>query len=370
MVFGRILLIVCCMDWVYALPKYNMPQGVTEISHKIFDLHMLIFYICVIIGIVTFGFMFYSLVKHRKSQGSIARKYEHNMALEFVWTVIPLCIVIAMLFPAAKVLFEMQDTEDSQITIKVTGYQWNWRYQYMDEGVDFFSNLSTPQAQIDGKEKKSKWYLLEVDKPLVIPIHTKVRFLFTSNDVNHSWWVPDFGVKVDCLPGYINEGWVKVDRPGTYRGQCTELCGMRHGYMPIVVEAMTKDDYAAWLAKQKGQKVDLKKLSQFERGEQLYNKHCISCHQASGEGMPPVIKALKGSAIVTGQPSKQIHILLNGIQGKAMQSYRDILDDQEIADVITYTRQSWGNDDQQKFGQYAGTAVTKAEVEKMRKGGS
>ena len=204
---------------------------------------------------------------------------------------------------------------------------------------------------------------------MVVPIHTKVRFLFTSNDVNHSWWVPDFGVKVDCLPGYINEGWVKVDRPGTYRGQCTELCGMRHGYMPIVVEAMTKEDYAKWVAAQKGEKVDAKQLTQYERGEKLYNRHCISCHQASGEGMPPVIKALKGSAIVTGEPTKQIHILLNGIQGKAMQSYRDILDDQEIADVITYTRQSWGNDDKQKYGQHAGSAISKDRVTKMRNGG-
>ena len=364
--YGKLIVLLLTAVSCYAVPKYNMPEGVTEISHKIFDLHMLIFYICVLIGLVTFGFMFYSIVKHRKSQGAVAQKYDNNLLLELIWTIIPLCIVLAMLFPAAKVLFEMQDTEDSEITIKVTGYQWNWRYQYMDEGIDFFSNLSTPQSQIDGKEKKGKWYLLEVDKPLVLPIHTKVRFLFTSNDVNHSWWVPDFGVKVDCLAGYINEGWVKIDKAGTYRGQCTELCGMRHGYMPIVVVAKTKEDYAKWLAEQKGEKVDMKELTQYERGEQLYNKHCISCHQASGMGMPPIIKALKGSLIVTGEPSKQIHILLNGIAGKAMQSYRDILNDQEIADVITYTRQAWGNDDTSKFGAYAGTAISAEQVAKMR----
>ncbi len=357
-----ILLLMFC-GTCFAFPKYNMPEGVTEMSHKIFDLHMLIFYICVVIGLLTFAVMFYSIVKHRRSQGHKAVYFEQNATLEVIWTVIPLVIVIAMVIPAAKTMFEMDDTADSELTIKVTGYQWNWRYDYLNEGVGFFSNLSTPQAQIDGKEPKGKWYLLEVDNPMVVPVHTKVRLLFASNDVIHSWWVPDFGLKIDCLPGYINEGWIKVDRPGTYRGQCTELCGMRHGYMPIVVIAKTKEEYRQWLAMKTGKKGKSKKPeSTYERGRHIYGQQCASCHQPTGMGVPPVIKPLKGSAIVTGDPADQIRLLFEGVDGTAMQSFKDRLSLQEIADVITYTRQSWGNDDKQKYGKDAGRPVTVQQV--------
>ena len=366
MICGRLFLLLLCGQ-TFAIPQYNMPEGVTAISQKIFDLHMLVFYVCVAIGVVTFAVMFYSIVKHRRSQGHAAHQFDQNIPLEVVWTVIPLIIVLAMIYPSAKTLFEMEDTADSELTIKVTGYQWNWRYEYMNENISFFSNLSTPQAQIDGHEKKGPWYLLEVDEPMVIPIHTKVRLLFTSNDVNHSWWVPDFGVKVDCLPGYINEGWVNAERAGTFRGQCTELCGMRHGYMPIVVVAKTKEEYKQWVAEKTGQGKSKKVLSPMERGKKIYMNHCSSCHQPTGLGMPPAIKALKGSPVVTGEPKKQIHILLYGVQGSAMQSFADRLDDQELADVINYTKKSWGNDDKDRYGPYAGTTVTAEEVGEMRK---
>jgi len=232
-------------DW-----QVNLNPGVTDISREIFDLHMMIFWICVVIGVAVFGVMFYSIFKHRKSQGAKADNWHENTTVEVVWTVIPFLILVGMAIPATATLVKMYDTSEAEVTVKVTGYQWKWQYEYLENDISFFSNLATPAEEIRNIQEKNPNYLLEVDNPLVIPVDTKVRFLITANDVIHSWWVPHFAVKKDAIPGFINESWVRVDEPGVYRGQCTELCGKDHGYMPVVVEVMTKEDYSAWVARQ------------------------------------------------------------------------------------------------------------------------
>lgn len=332
--------------------QYNMPVGVTPISHDIYKLHMTIFWICVAIGVAVFGVLIYSLIQHRKSKGHKAADFHESLGVEITWTIIPFLILIGMAIPATKVLIAMEDDSDADVNIKITGYQWKWKYDYLDEGISFFSNLSTTQEQIQNKAPKGKNYLLEVDKPLVVPIHKKVRFLVTANDVIHSWWVPEFGIKRDGIPGFIHDAWARIDKPGVYRGQCAELCGVGHGYMPIVVIAKTEEDYGKWVAAQRGEKIekksaDAKPMTKEElmaKGKGVYSKLCAVCHKPDGKGMPPAFPALIGSAVVKGPLTKQIDILLNGVKGTAMQAFGDQLSDDEIAAVITYTRNSWGND--------------------------
>ena len=230
------------------LQPYNMPVGVTGISREVYDLHMLIFWICVAIGVVVFGVMLVSLLRHRKARGYEARQFHESTTAEVVWTVIPLIILIAMAVPATKVLIKMEDTALADLTVKITGYQWLWHYEYLDEGVEFYSALATPREQIYNVQEKGENYLLEVDNELVLPVGRKVRFLITSNDVLHAWWVPDLAVKKDAIPGFINESWTQIDEPGVYRGQCAELCGRDHGFMPIVVRALEEAEYDQWLA--------------------------------------------------------------------------------------------------------------------------
>ncbi|MBP9722879.1 MAG: cytochrome c oxidase subunit II [Gammaproteobacteria bacterium] len=235
----------------FAEYSLNMTKGVSQISHKIYHLHMTILWICVIIGIIVFGILIYSLIMHRKSIGHQPHDFHENTAVEIIWTVIPFVILISMAIPATTVLKFIDDKSNSDVLIKVTGFQWRWQYEYPEHEISYFSNLSTSQEQIDNKDTKDALYLREVDNPLVLPINKKIRFLFTSNDVIHSWWVSDLGVKKDTVPGFINESWVKIDKPGVYRGQCAELCGARHGYMPIVVEAKTEAEYLKWLESKK-----------------------------------------------------------------------------------------------------------------------
>lgn len=243
------LLSLCPTVWAdYTL---NMTKGVTSISRDIYDLHMTILWICVAIAIVVFGVMFYAIIYHRKSRGAVAAQFHESMVVEVIWTVIPFFILVAMAIPATAVLIKMDDTSDSDLTVKITGYMWRWQYEYLDHGVQFMSTLSTPAIQIQNREAKGENYLLEVDNPLVLPINKKIRFLTTANDVIHSWWVPDLAIKKDAIPGFINEAWAKIEVPGTYRGQCAELCGAKHGFMPIVVEAKTEEEFNAWLEKQK-----------------------------------------------------------------------------------------------------------------------
>jgi len=293
------------------------------------------------------------------------------MTAEIVWTVIPFIILIVMAIPATNVLVDMHDGSKSDMTVKVTGYQWKWRYEYIGEDVSFFSSLDAKsnearQVGSDIDPSTVDNYLLNVDRPLVIPVGKKVRFLITAADVIHSWWVPDFGWKKDAVPGFINEAWVVVDEPGVYRGQCAELCGRDHGFMPIVVEVKSEADYAIWLA---GQKTAAKaaKLAAIEdldprelkrKGKKVYRATCVACHQKKGEGVPGVFPAIKGSAIATGDIDKHIDIIMNGKAGTAMAAFKDQLSDLELAAVVTYQRNSLGNK--------VGDAVQPAEIAALR----
>ena len=339
----------------YAL---NLHAPVTEIARQIYDLHMLIVYVCLAIFVVVFGIMFYSLYKHRKSVGHEAAQFHEHHVLEIIWTIIPAVILIAMAIPATRTILAMKDTSAADMTVKVTGHQWKWEYDYIGKDVKFISNLSTTQDQIDGKSEKGENYLLEVDNPMVVPVGKKVRVLLTAEDVIHSWSVPSFGVKQDAIPGFIKETWFKADAPGTYRGQCSELCGKAHGFMPIVVEAVSEEKYAAWIDAKKaeaaagaaGADKEWTKEDLVANGKTVYEKNCAVCHQANGAGLPPAFPALTGSKIATGaifgadgKYLKDSHLdrLLNG-KG-TMPAWKAQLNDVEIASVIDYERQALGN---------------------------
>lgn len=331
--------------------NYNLPKGVTPISQYIYDLHMTIFWICVVIGVVVFGVMIYTLIYHRKSRGVKPAQFHEHTVVEIVWAVIPFLILVAMAIPATIVLIRMNDTKEADINIKVTGYQWKWQYEYLDNGISFFSNLSTPRDEIENRKIKNQWYLLEVDKPLVVPIHKKIRFLVTANDVIHSWWVPSLGIKRDAIPGFIYEAWARIDKPGTYRGQCAELCGVNHAYMPIVVKAVTEEEYDKWLAEQTNQKAQAAQLSTknltkddlMSLGKKVYDTNCAVCHKVDGSGMPPAFPAITGGHIATGPIAKHIDMVLHGVPGTAMQAFGKQLSDADIAAVITYQRNALGN---------------------------
>nr|WP_163836628.1 cytochrome c oxidase subunit II [Spartinivicinus ruber] len=336
---------------VYGDWEVNLPQGVTEVSRSIYDLHMTIFWICVAIGVVVFGVMFWSMLMHRKSLGAKPAAFHENTLVEVIWTAIPFLILVSMAVPATQTLIQVYDTKESDIDIQITGYQWKWHYKYLTDDVGFFSNLSTPRAEIANEEPKGDHYLLEVDEPLVVPVNKKIRFLITANDVIHSWWVPQLAVKKDAIPGFINEAWTRIEEPGIYRGQCAELCGKDHGFMPIVVEAKSAEDYQAWLvakkeAAEKERELRDKVWSQdelYSRGEKVYNTTCAACHQPNGEGVPPVFPAIKGSKIATGDPQQHIATVVNGVQGTAMQAFGKQLNEVDLAAVITYQRNAWGN---------------------------
>jgi len=239
-----------------AAPDWNLQTPVTTIARQMVDLHNFIFWVCVVIFVGVFGVMFYSLLKHRRSLGHQAHPFHENFIVELVWTVIPFLILLFMAFPATRTILAMKDTSAPGLTIKVTGNQWNWHYDYLQEGFGYYSNLSTPAAQIENREPKGEHYLLEVDSPLIVPVDTKVRVLVTAGDVIHAWWVPAFGVKQDAIPGFVRDAWFKAEKVGIFRGQCAELCGKGHGFMPIVVEVKSPADFDAWLrAKQAEQKL-------------------------------------------------------------------------------------------------------------------
>jgi cytochrome c oxidase subunit 2 len=337
--------------------QMNMYKGVTPLSNDMYDLHMVAMAICGIIGIVVFGIMFYSIFHHRKSKGYTPATFHVNTRLEIVWTIIPFLILIGLAIPATKVLIRMDDSTESDVTIKVVGHQWKWQYQYLDQGISYFSSLATPYNQIQNKQPKGQWYLLEVDKPLVLPINKKIRFLVTSNDVIHSWWVPELGIKRDAIPGFMYEAWARIEKPGVYRGQCAELCGINHGFMPIVVEAVSDEEFTQWVAQQtkvedkyattENKPADQKVMTRAELmqlGKDKYDLICSACHQADGKGIPPLYPALKNSSISVGKPiSRHIALILNGIPGSAMQPYKEQLTDEEVAAITTYERNAWGN---------------------------
>lgn len=354
----------------YADTTLNLTQGVSPISRDVYQLHMTVFWICVIIGLLVFGVMIYAMIFHRKSKGAKAANFHTHPVLEVTWTIIPAIILVLMAIPATKVLLNINNYDQEDVTIKITGYQWKWHYEYLEDGIKFFSNLSTPYDQMHNTAPKSEHYLREVDHPLVLPVHKKIRFLVTSNDVNHAWWVPDFAVKRDAIGGIINEAWAVIDKPGVYRGQCAELCGVNHAYMPIVVVALSEQGYKDWIAQQKGEATggeadinrewSMKEL--MDKGESVYNSICAACHQPGGVGLPPTFPALKGSKIATGPVADHMNIVVNGKTGTAMQAFKNQLSDTEIASVITYERNAFGNN--------TGTSVQPVQIKALRDGKS
>ena len=330
----------------------NMTPGVTELGREVYDLHMIILWICVAIGVAVFGVMFYSIIFHRKSRGVIPATFHESTTVEIAWTVVPFFILIAMAVPATTTLLTLYDTDNSELDILITGYQWKWKYEYLNEegeNVSFFSNLRTPQAEIYNDEAKGEYYLLEVDEPLVLPVDTKVRFLVTANDVIHSWWVPALAVKRDAIPGFINETWARPTEQGIYRGQCSELCGKSHGFMPIVVNVVSKEEYGEWIAAKQSEATEVKQLTSqgftldelMVRGESVYDTSCLACHGANGEG--GVGNAIAGSAVATGDINAHLEIGINGVPGTSMQAFGGQLSDVDMAAVITYQRNAFGN---------------------------
>jgi cytochrome c oxidase subunit 2 len=344
--------------------EVNMPQGVTSVSRATYKLHMDIIWICVAIAVVVYGVLFYSLIRYRKSKGAVPATFSHSTLVEIIWTSIPFLILVGMAIPSTRVLTQIYDTSNAELDIKITGYQWRWQYSYINgdgEDVTFFSNLSTPREQIgslfdpsvpEGSfAEKGEHYLLEVDEPLVIPVNTKVRFLLTSADVIHSWWMPQFALKRDAIPGFINEAWVNVEETGTYRGQCTELCGQLHGFMPIVVEVKERADFDAWLAEKQAAAAAAAELTNQEwtmeqlvaEGQTVYTTFCVACHQVNGQGLPPAFPPLTGSVVTTGPIEEHINVVLNGRPGTAMAAFGALLTPVQLAGVITYERNALGN---------------------------
>jgi cytochrome c oxidase subunit 2 len=317
---------------------------------------MLILMIVTIIGIGVFGVMFWSIYHHRKSRGAVAAQFHHSTVAEITWTIIPILILVGMAIPATKTLIKMEQTGDAEITIKITGHQWKWQYDYLNEGISFFSVLAQDSNEAralgSGIDPESvQHYLLNVDKPLVIPVKKKVRLLTTAKDVIHAWWVPDLGWKRDAIPGFINDNWAIIDEPGTYRGQCAELCGKDHGFMPIVLRAVPEEEYLAWVEEMKvaqaeaaaGADREWTKDELMGKGEQVYNTFCAVCHQAKGEGVPGMFPALTGSPIATGPVDAHMDRVMNGRAGTAMAAFGPQLNDVDLAAVITYERNAFGN---------------------------
>ena len=349
--------------------QVNMSPGVTEIGADIFELHMLIMWICVVIGVAVFAVMFYSIYAHRKSKGHQASQFHESTKVEVAWTVVPFLILIAMAVPATSTLLEVYDNDEAELDILITGYQWKWKYEYLlesGEPVAFFSNLATSQEEIYNTDKKGDNYLLEVDEPLVIPTNTKVRFLVTANDVIHSWWVPEIAVKRDAIPGFINEAWTRVPEEGIYRGQCTELCGAYHGFMPVEVHAVSRDEFDAWMAAKRGAAAAQTQLAMqtlsvddlMDQGKAVYDSACLACHGAQGQG--GIGNAIAGSAVVMGDLSNHMAVVAKGVSGTAMQAFGGQLNDVEMAAVLTYQRNAFGNN--------TGDVVQPVDVNGMKNG--
>jgi len=352
--FAGLILMALGLGTAQAEYPLNLIKGVTRLSNDLYDLHMLILWICIFIGIGVFGTMFYSIYHHRKSKGHKAEQFHENTTVEIVWTIIPTLILIGMAIPATKAMMELNDVQESEMSIKVTGHQWKWEYEYLDNGIHFFSSLDEASNKVrqvgSGIDPRSvPNYLLNVDKPLVIPTKKKIRFVFTSADVIHSWWVPQLGWKKDTNPGFINEAWTSVDEPGTYRGQCTELCGKDHGFMPIVVIAMNEPEYNAWVEQQKAAiaaeagsaNKEWTKEELVAKGKSVYETNCASCHMPDGAGLPGTFPAIKASPIVTGDINAQVNLMFNG-KGM-MPAFGKMLSAVDFAAVVTYTRNGLGN---------------------------
>lgn len=393
--FGKLLLAFMASN-IFAIQPYNVTEGVTPMSHQIYNLHMIIFYICVFIGVGVGVVMLYTLYYHRKSRGAVAAQFHDHFWVEVIWTLIPFLLLVVMAIPSTLVLMRLNDSRDAEVNIKVIGMQWKWRYEYLDHDIAFNSNLAPSIAkamngELTEEQKANPNYLLEVDKPLVLPIHKKVRFLMTSNDVIHGWFIPELGVNRDANPGLISESWAYIEKPGIYRGQCNQLCGSGHGFMPIVVVALAEKDYDQWIKAKRNiipeseadkiinkltaamgtktkEEVDEAPKSAEEiamkKGEQVFDNNCAGCHRTDGQGQG-IFPKIVGSRLATGPIDPMIHQILNG-KG-AMPGFKSILSHKEIAHVVTYVRNSWGNNDKQKYGPNAGGLVTPVDVAKLDK---
>jgi cytochrome c oxidase subunit II len=333
----------------------NMPRGVSTYSESIYNLHMLALGVCVAIGIVVFTALAYTSIAHRRSRRREPAQFHENTRLEIVWTIIPMAILIGLAYPATVTMIELYDTGGAEMEIEVRGYQWRWQYKYLDEdrneALEFFSTLATTRDEIEGRRARSPNYLLEVDNPLVVPVNRKIRLLLTANDVIHSWWVPDFGLKRDAIPGILNDAWVEITEPGIYRGMCAEFCGRDHAYMPVVVHAVPQPEFDAWYEEQ--QAIFAERLAMVEQtfeptelmtmGADVYRRFCASCHGAEGRGVPPVFPALAGSPVAIGPREDVVGVIYLGVPGTAMQAFGGQLNAAELASVTHYVRHSWGN---------------------------
>jgi cytochrome c oxidase subunit 2 len=352
---GLVFLILWVFPHASHASKIDMRPGVTDMSVRIQHIHHISLWICIIVGIIVFGAMFYSMFAHRRSRNPTPATFSDSALVEFIWTLIPVLILIGMAIPATTTLFEIEDNENSDMTVLITASQWKWHYEYLDSGISFYSNIATPDEQIENLEPKDEFYLLDVDVPLVLPTNKKVRFLMTADDVIHSWWVPDFAVKQDAIPGFINEAWTRVPTPGIYRGQCTELCGIGHAYMPIVVEVRPEAEFDAWIEEQRIANALAGDAAVADRaktwamgelmsiGEGVFLKHCATCHERDGLGQGAKYPALSGSAIAIGPMEAHLVQVMDGKADTEMQAWAPQLSDLEIAAVITYERNSWAN---------------------------
>ncbi|HUV23382.1 MAG TPA: cytochrome c oxidase subunit II [Gammaproteobacteria bacterium] len=332
--------------------QLNMTEGVTPISHELYGLHMLVFWICVAISVIVFGVMAYSIMHHRKSKGAVPANFHESTTVEIIWTVAPLLILIGIAIPATATLLDLEDAKtNADITVQVTGIQWKWKYTFVDEDVSFISSLAQSSRDVIKEPTGNENYLLEVDNELVLPVGKKVRFLFHSNDVIHAWWVPALAVKQDAVPGFINDSWALIEEPGIYRGQCAELCGKDHGFMPIVVNAVSEPEYNEWLVAMKAEAAAAASSADREwsmqdlmaRGETVYQANCSACHGPTGAGIPGAFPAMTGSPLVTGDSAGHVDIVVNGKAGTAMAAFKNQLNDVDIAAVITFERNSFGN---------------------------
>lgn len=349
--------------------QLNFQEPATQLAREVYDMHIWMMWVCTVIFVAVFGVMFYSVFKHRKSLGGTPATFHESTKVEILWTVIPFIILIIMVWPVTIALLNMRDTSNPDITIKATGYQWKWGYDYLKgegEGIKFISVSTTPQEQIRNKAPKGEHYLREVDNALVVPVNKKVRILTTANDVIHAWYVPALAVKQDAVPGFIRDAWFRADKEGVYRGQCAELCGKDHAFMPIVVEVVSQEKYAAWVDAQKKKMAaaaddpnkvwTLPELT--KRGEAVYAQNCAACHQPNGQGLPPAFPALDGSKIAVGPKGEHIKMVVSGKPGTAMAAFGGQLSDADMAAVVTYERNAWGNK--------TGEAVQPSEIKAAR----
>jgi len=353
----------------FAAWEHGLQDPVTASARHAQDMHTWMMWLISIIFFGVFSVLVYSLYAHRKSKGHRAAQFHDNTKVEILWTVVPFVILVVIAVPSTRALVAMRDTSQPDMTIKATGYQWKWGYEYLTgdaAGIKFQSVLATTQDQIHGQAPKGEHYLLDVDRPLIVPVNRKVRILTTSADVIHAWSVPAFAVKADAVPGFVRETWFRAEKEGIYRGQCSELCGKDHGFMPVVVEVVSEEKYAAWTTEQKSllaaNAEDPNKVwtlaEQIAHGEKIYASHCVACHQVGGTGLPPAIPALNGSKVVAGPKANHINLVLHGKTGTAMAAFAGQLNNTDLAAVVTYERNAWSN--------HSGDVVQPSEVLALR----